>query len=78
MITEKAFKELEEKYTSLLANNKSLIKKNEKLEEELSSEKFLFNVLMEHIPSRIYFKNTKCEFIKVNNYLAKRLIYRNN
>ena len=66
------YKELEDELIKLKKNNDALTEKNKKLEDELFSEKFLLEVLMENIPSRIYFKNTKCEFIKVNNYLAKR------
>ncbi len=40
-------------------------------EEKLRTELYLFDVLMEIIPGRIYFKNRKSEFVKISNSLAK-------
>ncbi|RLD63329.1 MAG: hypothetical protein DRI95_11855 [Bacteroidetes bacterium] len=35
------------------------------------SEQFLFDVLMEMVPGRVYFKNRESQFIKISNSLAK-------
>ena len=41
-------------------------------DDELQNEKYLLNVLMKNIPSRIYFKNRESQFVKINSRLAKR------
>jgi PAS domain S-box-containing protein len=35
-------------------------------------EKYFFNILMDNIPDRIYFKNTKGEYIRINKAAARR------
>ena len=41
-------------------------------EKELQSERYLLNLLMDTMPDRIYFKNLKSQFLKINKSLAKR------
>ena len=40
-------------------------------DNELLSEQYLFNVLMEMIPGRMYFKNRESQFMKISKSLAK-------
>jgi PAS domain S-box-containing protein len=43
---------------------------NDKSSEDI--EKYFFNILMDNIPDRIYFKNTRGEYIKINKAAALR------
>jgi PAS domain S-box-containing protein len=43
---------------------------NDKSDEDL--EKYFFNILMDNIPDRIYFKNIKGQYIKINKAAALR------
>lgn len=80
------YQDLEESLVKLKENYKKLLEENDKLKkvrgEDMGSnsfenaklhqptEQFLLNNLMDTIPDRIYFKNTKSQFIKISKSLA--------
>ncbi len=46
-------------------------KRQKGIKKALNQEKFLINALMENLPDKIYFKNLKSEFLRVNKSLQK-------
>jgi len=66
------YKELQVKVEKLKKEKDVLFQKNKKLEEEQLSEIHFLNILMDTIPYRIYFKDKKGKFIKINNRLAQK------
>lgn len=75
------YHEIEKQLAKIKAENNELKKENTRLKnilknakeiEKLRKTSFLFSTIMDNIPLRIYFKNTKSQFILVNKLVAQK------
>jgi len=63
--------ELNANKENLVVPPEQLASESKNFDDELKSEQYLFNILMDVIPGRVYFKNRESQFVKISKSVAK-------